>query len=76
MSRQKPTKIKKLYRWLTWQADLEAAVAELETRELRELNGYLARRGVQNGIPALIQGLIHDVASKRLMYGERKGRDL
>lgn len=60
-------RIKRLYRWLTWQPDLEAAVKGLTTRSLRELNGYLARKGATSGIPAMIHGLILYEAAGRLM---------
>lgn len=60
-------RVKRLYRWLTWQPNLEEAVAGLTTRSLRELNGYLARKGVSHGIPGLIHGLILHEAAGRLM---------
>jgi hypothetical protein len=60
-------RIKRLYRWLTWQPDLEAAVRDLTTRSLRELNGYLARKGATSGVPAMIHGLILYEAAGRLM---------
>lgn len=60
-------KPKKLYRWLTMRGNLEAAVKSLKTQQLRVLNGYLARLGETNGIPALIHGLILHEAATRLM---------
>jgi hypothetical protein len=56
-----------LYASLTLAADLEQAVRVLTSRSLRELNGWLAREGCMNGVPALIHGLILLEASERFM---------
>lgn len=60
-------KPKKLYRWLTLRGNLEASIRALSNAQLRILNGYLARLGETNGIPALIHGLILHEAATRLM---------
>lgn len=66
--------VKKIYRGLTWAADLEAAVAALSTSELRKLNRYL--HGTKGGIPALIHGLVCYEASGRLLLGKEEGKVL
>ncbi len=51
-------RVKRLYRALTWEQDLEKAVQDLTNRSLRELNGYLGRKGAVSGIPSVIHGLV------------------
>jgi len=56
-----------IYGWICQQPDPEAAVAALEDYALRDLSGWLARRGAVNGIPSLIHGLCLVQAAERFM---------
>lgn len=56
-----------LYDWLAKQPDLERAIADLTSRSLRDLNGYLTRQGTDSGIPGMIWGLVIVESCDRFM---------
>jgi hypothetical protein len=62
-----------LFGWICQQQDQEKAVESLEDYALRDLNGWLARLNVPNGIPGLIHGLVLVEAAERFMRQRQGG---
>ena len=56
-----------LYGYICRQADQAAVIANLNDRELRAFNGYLARLNLESGFPGMIRGLVICEACDRFM---------
>jgi hypothetical protein len=58
-----------VYHQLCRAGDIERAVADLDDDTLRHLIGYLARLGIESGVPGLIAGIAQVSASDRWVHG-------